>query len=85
TLYGVLFWLGSTDIRTYATVLRCVLWGVFAGGLARLVSIAIYGFPPPLFIALLLAELLLPPLLVYWLSRVENEKRATLESARDSS
>lgn len=75
TLYGVLFWLCSTDIRKYATVLRCVLWVLFAAGLARLVSIAIYGFPPSLIIALLVVELLTPPLMVYWLSQTENERQ----------
>ena len=73
TLYGVLLFLCSTDIRKYATVLRCVLWVFFAAGLARIVSIATHGFPPPLVIALLVGELLPPPLMAYWLSRAENE------------
>lgn len=73
TLYGVLLFLCSTNILKYATVLRCVLWVFFAGGLARIVSIAILGFPPPFVIALLVAELLPPPLFIWWLSRVENE------------
>ena len=73
TLYGVLLFLCSTNIPKYATVLRCVLWVFFAGGVARIVSIAIYGFPPPLVIALLVGELLPPPLFAWWLSRVEND------------
>ena len=73
TLYGVLLSLCSTNIPKYATVLRCVLWVFFAGGLARIVSIAVHGFPPPLVIALLVGELLPPPLLSWWLSRVEHE------------
>jgi hypothetical protein len=71
TLYGVLLFLGSTNIPKYATVLRCILWVFFAGGVARLVSIARYGVPPPLIIALMVGELLPPPILVWWLSRVE--------------
>jgi hypothetical protein len=70
TLYGVLLWLCATDIAKYAQVLRCVLWVFFAAGIARLVSIAIHGLPPAPVIALLLSELLLPPVLVLWLNRV---------------
>ena len=72
-LYGVLLFLCSTDIRKYATVLRCVLWVFFAAGLARLVSIATHGLPPALMIALLGSELVLPPILVWWLSKVESQ------------
>jgi hypothetical protein len=72
TLYGVLFFLCSTDIPKYATVLRCVIWVLFAAGLARIVSIATHGFPTPLVAALLVSELLAPPLLAWWLSRVEK-------------
>jgi hypothetical protein len=70
-LYGVLLWLCSTDLARYATVLRCVLWVFFASGLARLVSILIYGAPPPLIVMLLLSELLGPPLMLWWLARAQ--------------
>ena len=73
TLYGVLLYLCSTDIPKYATVIRCVMWVFFAAGLARLVSIAIYGAPPILVQALLGSELLIPPLLVFWLSKIERK------------
>lgn len=73
TLYGVLFWFSATNIPKYATVLRCVLWVFFAAGTARLVSIAIHGLPPPFVVTLLASELLFPPLLLWWLSRVGNE------------
>jgi hypothetical protein len=69
TLYGVLLFLCATDIPKYATVLRCVLWVFFAAGIARLVSVAIHGLPPPLVLALLVSELTLPPVLVLWLGR----------------
>ncbi|MDR2851642.1 MAG: DUF4345 domain-containing protein [Burkholderiaceae bacterium] len=69
TLYGLLFYLCATDLRKYATVLRCVLWVFFAAGLARLVSIATHGVPPPLVLALLASELVVPPLLLLWLSK----------------
>jgi hypothetical protein len=70
SLYGVLLFLCATDLQRYATVLRCVLWVFFAAGLARLVSIATHGVPPPLVLALLVTELALPPILHLWLSKV---------------
>ncbi len=69
SLYGVLLYLCATDLPKYATVLRCVLWVFFAAGLARVVSIATHGVPPPLVLALLVTELALPPLLHVWLSK----------------
>lgn len=69
TLYGVLLFLCSTDITKYATVLRCVLWVFFAAGLARFVSIALHGSPPPMIWLLLVGEVLPPPALAWWLSR----------------
>jgi len=62
TLYGVLLFLCSTDIPKYTTVLRCVLWVFFAAGLARFVSIALHGSPPPMVWFLLVGEVLPPPL-----------------------
>lgn len=70
TLYGVLLYLCATDLRKYATVLRCVLWVFFAAGVARLVSIATHGVPPSPVLALLASELVLPPVLHLWLSKV---------------
>jgi hypothetical protein len=72
TLYGVLFLLCATDVPKYAAVLRCALWVFFAAGLARLVSIATHGVPPPLVLALLASELMAPPLVVWWLRKVNN-------------
>ncbi len=73
TLYGVLLFLCATNIPKYRIVLRCVIWVFFAAGLARIVSIAIHGVPPPLVLTLAASELLAPPLLAWWLSRVEHE------------
>jgi hypothetical protein len=75
TLYGVLLFLCATNLPRYAPVLRCLLWVFFAGGVARIVSMALYGFPPPLVMLLFVGELLPPPLLVWWLGRVEKQNR----------
>jgi hypothetical protein len=69
-LYGVLLYLCATDLRKYATVLRCVLWVFFAAGLARLVSVGTHGIPPPPVLVLLATEIVVPPLLHLWLSKV---------------
>ena len=66
-LYGVLLWVCASDVTKYSTVLRCTAWMVFAGGLARLVSISLYGLPPAKVIALLLSELVIPPIIVWWI------------------
>ncbi len=73
TLNGVLLLLCASDLRKYATVLRCLLWVFFAAGVARLVSVAIYGVPPPLILVLLAIELVVPPVMARWLSRVVRE------------
>ena len=70
TLYGVLLFLCATNVLKYVTVLRCVFWVFFVAGVARLVSIATHGTPPPLVLALLTSELLAPLLLLWWLSRI---------------
>ena len=71
TLYGVLFLICASDLHKYATVLRAVLWVFFAAGLARLVSIAVHGLPSMLVLVLLDTELILPPVLLVWLSKLE--------------
>jgi len=68
-LYGLLLYLCATNLPKYATVLRCVLWVFFAGGLARVISIVTHGVPPPQVLALLVTEIVLPPLLHLWLSK----------------
>ncbi|MGL5850328.1 MAG: DUF4345 domain-containing protein [Phycicoccus sp.] len=69
TLSGVLLLLCASDIARHAVVLRCVLAVFFAGGVARLVSIAVHGSPPPQVLALLVVELVVPPALTWWSSR----------------
>lgn len=66
-LYGALFWLVATDLQRYRPVLRCVLWVFFAGGLARVVSAMIVGYPGPWVAALAVTELVLPPILLWWM------------------
>ena len=71
SLSAVLLIVCASGIPRYATVLRCVLWVFFAAGIARLVSVAIYGFPSAPVVALLVVELVVPPALAWWLSRMD--------------
>jgi hypothetical protein len=83
-LYGVLLFVCAADLPRYATVLRCVLWAMFAAGAARLVSIAVHGLPPPPILVLLLLELAPPPVLHLWLGRVLAGTPAKAAGAADS-
>lgn len=73
TLYGVLLWLCADNIKQYSSVLRCLFLVFFAAGMARLVSIALVGLPSALILGLLATELLLPPILLLWLRRLEQQ------------
>lgn len=68
-LYGVLLALAATDVKRHSVMLQCCLWCFFAGGLARLVSVAVYGAPSIAVIALAALEIVPPPLLLLWLRR----------------
>jgi hypothetical protein len=73
-LYGVLLFVGGTDLKRYLPVVRWTLWIFFAAGLARLLSIALYGLPPLLVILLLLSEVFGTPALLLWLSRASRKE-----------
>ncbi len=67
---GALVWLCARDPARYATVLRIVAAFIFAGGLARLLSIALTGAPSPQVFALIAVELFGIPLLLAWHRRL---------------
>jgi len=71
-LYGLMLWLAANDLGRYGAVLKLTLWAFFAGGLARLVSIAVAGMPTAAVLVLLALELLLPPLLLLWHARIRQ-------------
>ena len=73
-LYGVLLFVGGSDLKRYLPVVRGALWIFFAAGMSRLLSVFFYGLPPPLVTTLLLFEVVGTPILLMWLPRssVEN-------------
>lgn len=73
SLYGVVLYLCAGDLRRYAPILEATFAVFFLAGLARLVSWHQRGAPAPLVIALMVTEIVLPPLLYGWLRRALRE------------
>lgn len=71
TIYGILFWVAAGDIVRYRALLHILILWFFLGGLIRLVSVALRGWPSDMVWALALSELILPPIL-WWMTRREE-------------
>jgi hypothetical protein len=67
---GAAVWWSLLRLRERATVLRTMLVLAFVGGLARLLSVFVVGWPDPVFIASLVLELVVVPLVLFWHVRV---------------
>lgn len=68
-LYGILLWICTRDMRRYASIFSTLLLMTFAGGLSRIISAMIHGWPAPAITALAAVELLLPPAILWWQKR----------------
>ncbi len=73
TLYGILFWIAAGDLARHRTLLHILLLWFFLGGLVRLVSVVLKGWPSDMVCALALSELILPPVL-WWMVRSEEQR-----------
>lgn len=69
-LYGVLLLLIAKDLERYGPILRALLWVFWFAGAARAISVALFGWPPPLVGVLFAVELVVPPLLLVWHARL---------------
>ncbi len=69
TLYGVLLFICTTDLTRYAPVFRMLMVCLFLGGVARIISWFVTGWPVPMIVGLWASELILPPLALLWLRR----------------
>ena len=67
TLYGAIILLSVRDLPRYHLALKLVLLCMFLAGLARFVSVALYGWPPFLIGLLFAAEVILPPVTYIWM------------------
>ena len=68
--YGVALLWCARDVqhkRVYINVLAAVF---FVGGIGRLIAVVVDGAPHPFFVAMLVVELVLPPLMVVAAKRV---------------
>lgn len=63
---GVAVWWSLFRLRERATVLRTMLVLAFIGGLARVLSAVVAGWPHPVFIASTVLELVVVPLVLWW-------------------
>ncbi|MEV3988657.1 DUF4345 domain-containing protein [Streptomyces sp. NPDC049837] len=71
---GIVLTIAARDPESHAPALRAVFGAVFLGGVARAVSYLDAGAPHAMHTAFIGVELILPPLMLLWYSRV----RATL-------
>jgi len=67
---GLILWWTLRRASARALVTRVVLVIAASGGIARLISWAIVGPPHPVFIATIVLELVIVPLVIWWHSRV---------------
>lgn len=70
--YAVLVVYAVSDPRRHATLLRILLTVLFLSGVARAASVLLTGWPVPPFIAAMGFELLVMPLMLLWLRRIER-------------
>ncbi len=68
-LYAVLLWISASDIRQYSSILRVLFAMIFLAGCSRFLAFFAYGWPSPEVTFLWAIEILLPPILWFWLGR----------------
>lgn len=73
---GLLVWWSVPRVERATTVLRMTLGAAFVGGLARLIAVAVSGWPHPVFIGALAIELVIVPLVLWWQARVVRATRS---------
>jgi hypothetical protein len=67
---GLILWWTLRRAAERALVTRVALVIAASGGIARLISVLVVGWPHPVFIATLVLELVIVPLVIWWHSRV---------------
>lgn len=72
-LYAAVFFVASLDLTRYATILKWAFIIFFAAGAARLLSLVEHGWPSTLVIVLGVIELGLPPIMLVWMKRLQND------------
>ena len=73
--YGVAALRVAAQVERQTLAVRALALVLFAGGIARVVAWIASGRPDALFLVLLALELLIPPLMVSWQSRVARQRQ----------
>jgi Domain of unknown function (DUF4345) len=68
--YGVALLWCARDVERKQTYVAVLAAALFVGGIGRLISLILVGLPHPFFVAMLILELVLPPLMVLVAKRV---------------
>ena len=67
SLLGIVLLISCNDLRRYYPIMNAAFAVLFAAGIARVAAWIINGAPSPIIIGILCADLLLPPVLYFWL------------------
>ncbi len=73
---GAAVWWSLLRLRERKTVTRTMLVLAFVGGLARLVSVFVVGWPNPVFIGSMVLELVIVPLVIWWHAHIVGMRKA---------
>lgn len=76
-VYACLLWFCGSDLKRYAPVLKTIFGVFFFAGLARFVSFAQLGTPSPMIIFLWTLEIVSPPVLWFWMTRLMRQQHTT--------
>ena len=71
-LFGIVWWLSSSDILECKKLLTASYLVFFVAGLTRILSVIVVGWPTVPILALTAIELLLPIVLYVWLVKLED-------------
>ncbi|WP_446719501.1 DUF4345 domain-containing protein [Inquilinus sp. OTU3971] len=74
--FGLVLWWISNDPLHRAAAARLLFAILFVSGLARLYALVRWGFPGPLLAGAIAIELVLSPIPILWLNRLQQHSRS---------
>lgn len=74
SLMGIALWIGQTDLRRFGPIVLATLIVLFFAGIARVLAWVLHGAPAPMLIAILAADLILPPALIAWFLQIQKRQ-----------
>lgn len=73
-IYAVILWLAASELPRYKPVLQAALIVTMIAGASRFIPWVDFGAPPVPVIFLLATELLIPPVMLLWLSKLALDR-----------